>query len=75
MTNGCSFCERTFEDYIHLQVNQEDSRFCSWTCLIAFAAVKAHNSEAHLISRLNTTQDKLDEAELWLAQYQAGIWK
>ena len=69
---GCDFCKRPSPEYLRLETPCEILYLCSWTCVIASAAVKAHDAEAHLMSRLRQTEDDLDRSEKFLALLQAG---
>ncbi len=71
---ACDCCGREFEQFLYLEVLSETFSFCSWTCLITYAAVKAHNAEASLLTRLHDAERKLDSAESWLAAYQADVF-
>jgi hypothetical protein len=70
--SGCDFCKQTHDDYIHVEYGDNVANLCSWTCVIAFSAVKAHECEARLYQRVLEISSERDESETWLAHYQAG---
>jgi len=58
---------------MHLEVADEMFNLCSWTCLIGFAAIKAHNTEAALVESLRAKEIEISNLERWLAIHQADI--